>query len=178
MKNLFVREIDTRLARDAVVSELAALCPAAKLVVPVSDITGGVFGTAYLNFTNPAEGGRAAGGLAPRRGGRRLQGLARAVDPPRPAAPPRAPWRGPRTQGGGSRRCVPGRSRVRPPSLRRPKTRRARAAARVLEREQFKMTVGGRRVRVTRAVEPSCRGHVFGAFGRRFQLVVRVSGWP
>ncbi|GBF89593.1 hypothetical protein Rsub_02311 [Raphidocelis subcapitata] len=46
MQNLFVREIDPSLPRETVIKELSALCPASKggkVVVPVSDATGGVW---------------------------------------------------------------------------------------------------------------------------------------
>lgn len=59
MQNLFVREIDTGLSREQVVAELSKVCPpaAGRVVVPVSDSTGGVLGIAYLNYTSAAEGG-------------------------------------------------------------------------------------------------------------------------
>jgi hypothetical protein len=56
--NLFVREIDPSLPRDAVVDELTAYCPPSqgKVVVPVSDTTGSVLGIAYLNYFNQQDG--------------------------------------------------------------------------------------------------------------------------
>ncbi|KAI8475380.1 MAG: hypothetical protein J3K34DRAFT_517406 [Monoraphidium minutum] len=46
-------------------------------------------------------------------------------------------------------------------------------AARVLERMRFGMTVCGKPVRLTHAVEPRWRDHLFGPFGFRFQLNVK-----
>jgi hypothetical protein len=58
LQNLFVREIDTSLPRDVVISELQKHCGPSmgKVVVPVSDSTGGILGIAYLNYLNQAEG--------------------------------------------------------------------------------------------------------------------------
>jgi hypothetical protein len=69
MQNLFVREIDTSLPREAVLAELSKLCSPAqgKVVVPVSDSTGGVLGIAYLNYNNAADGERQVPAPARRR---------------------------------------------------------------------------------------------------------------
>jgi hypothetical protein len=48
------------------------------------------------------------------------------------------------------------------------------AAARVLERMRFSMTVCNKPVRLTHAVEPRWRDHLFGPFGFRFQLNIKV----
>lgn len=58
MQNLFVREIDTSLSRDVVISELSNYCSPAqgKVVVPVHDTSGGILGIAYLNYLSTGEG--------------------------------------------------------------------------------------------------------------------------
>jgi hypothetical protein len=58
LQNLFVREIDTSLARETVITELQTYCPPSqgKVVVPVSDSTGGILGIAYLNYLNHSDG--------------------------------------------------------------------------------------------------------------------------
>jgi len=58
LQNLFVREIDTSLPRETVVSELQKYCSPAqgKVVVPVSDSTGDILGIAYLNFLSADDG--------------------------------------------------------------------------------------------------------------------------
>jgi hypothetical protein len=48
----------------------------------------------------------------------------------------------------------------------------------VLDSMRFRMTVGGRPVRLTRAVEPKWREHLFGPFGFRFQIIVKVRARP
>ncbi|GBF92338.1 hypothetical protein Rsub_05540 [Raphidocelis subcapitata] len=103
MQNLFVREIDTSLSRDTVISELSNHCPPAqgKVVVPVSDATGGILGIAYLNFANPAD------------------------------------------------------------------------ASQLLKAKRFELQVCGKPVRLTFAVDPRWREHLFGPFGFRFQVNVK-----
>lgn len=58
IQNLFVRDVDASLPRDAVASALAAYCPAAqgRVVVPTHDATGAVLGIAYLNYHDAADG--------------------------------------------------------------------------------------------------------------------------
>jgi len=107
LQNLFVRQIDTSLPRELVIAELTKHCPPAigRVVVPTSDATGGVLGSAYLNFlSGPAD------------------------------------------------------------------------AARLLERMRFTLTVRGKPVRLTYAVDPRWRDHLFGPFGLRFQVLVKVRG--
>ena len=58
IQNLFVRDIDASLPRDAVVAALAAYCPAerGRVVVPTHDTTGAVLGIAYLNYHDATDG--------------------------------------------------------------------------------------------------------------------------
>lgn len=58
IQNLFVRDIDATLPRDAVANALAQYCPPAqgKVVVPTHDATGAILGIAYLNFHTAADG--------------------------------------------------------------------------------------------------------------------------
>jgi hypothetical protein len=172
-QNLFAREIDPALPRDVVLAELSKYCPPGqgKVVVPISDSHGGVLGIAYLNYLSTGEGGgggriarragrpRAAHG-APQHGARRA--CARHAPPPAPRPRPgRAP---------AARAPAPARARLTPRAPRPAPL----AAARVLERLRFTMTVRGKPVRLTYAVEPRCREHLFGPFGLRFQLIIKV----
>lgn len=58
LQNLFVREIDTSLSKEVVLAELSKYCTPTqgKVVVPISDTTGGILGIAYLNYQNAADG--------------------------------------------------------------------------------------------------------------------------
>ncbi|KAI8474437.1 MAG: hypothetical protein J3K34DRAFT_518175 [Monoraphidium minutum] len=60
MQNLFVRDIDPTLPREAVIVELTRYCGPAqgRIVVPTSDTTGGVLGIAYLNYMSSSEAAR------------------------------------------------------------------------------------------------------------------------
>jgi hypothetical protein len=63
LQNLFVREIDTTLSKETVISELSNYCSPSqgKVVVPVSDTTGSILGIAYLNYLNQADGAQLGG---------------------------------------------------------------------------------------------------------------------
>ena len=75
MQNLVVRETDTGLAREVVLAELSKHCSPAqgKVVVPVSEITGGILGIAYLHYHNAADG-EPRGARGPAAAGRSLRG--------------------------------------------------------------------------------------------------------
>jgi hypothetical protein len=63
LQNLFAREIDPALTKDVVLAELAKYCPPGqgKVVIPISDSTGGILGIAYLNYMSTSEGGEGGG---------------------------------------------------------------------------------------------------------------------
>ena len=173
-QNLIVREIDAALPRDVVLAELTKACPPTqgRVVVPASDATGGGLGFAYLNYFNAADGEERERGAFPywgQKGAESGTGTpsawaaapgARAQRPAAPALPC------PQTQ----HLHQSHDEMTRPP----PPPPTTNAANRALDKLRFSLAVRGRRVRVARAVEAAHREHVFGPYGLRFQIVVKV----